>query len=93
MSTIVDIIFYTIGTFVIVKTTQQLKIGKKLGKKIATIRRTQKITQAQLAYECGLSRQYISYLESGRQSPTIDSLVSISNVLDVSLKQLFDFEN
>ena len=92
MSTIVDKLFLGIWTFAYVKTLLKKKVSKKLGKKISTLRKAQKISQAQLEFECGLSRQYISYLESGLKSPTIDSLVSIADVMGIQVKQLLDFE-
>jgi transcriptional regulator with XRE-family HTH domain len=68
------------------------KVRTSLGKKIRSLRKSQKISQAQLAFESGLSRQYISYLESGIKSPTVDVLLSIAEVLNVHLKELVDFK-
>lgn len=70
---------------------KQKRASKKLGKKIQQFRKAQKISQKQLAFESGLSRQYISYLESGLKSPTVDTLLSISEVLNVHVKDLLDF--
>lgn len=38
-----------------------------------------------LAEESGLSQQMISYVERGMRSPTLDTLLRISTVLDVDL--------
>jgi DNA-binding XRE family transcriptional regulator len=92
MSTIVDTLFLRIWTFVFVKALQKKKVRTKLGKKISAIRKAQKISQAQLAFESGLSRQYISYLESGLKSPTLDTLVAIADVMGIHVRQLLDFE-
>jgi transcriptional regulator with XRE-family HTH domain len=70
---------------------KQKRVSKKLGKKIQQYRKAQKISQKQLAFESGLSRQYISYLESGLKSPTVDTLLSISEVLNIHVKELLDF--
>ena len=67
------------------------KARKKLGEKIQKFRKSQKISQVQLAFESGLSRQYISYLESGLKSPTIDTLLSIADALNIHIKELLDF--
>jgi DNA-binding XRE family transcriptional regulator len=91
LSTIVDIKFHSIWNFVSMEEVKKKKAGKKLGKKIQQIRKSQKISQEQLAFESGLSRQYISYLESGLKSPTIDTLLSISEVLNIHVKDLLDF--
>lgn len=74
------------------ETLRKKKARKKLGKKIHLIRKSQKISQLQLAFESGLSRQYISYLESGLKSPTFDTLLSIADALNVKVKDLIDFE-
>ena len=92
MSTIVDIYFYSIWTFVAMETPRKKKTRKKLGKKIKELRKQNNISQDQLAFESGLSRQYISYLESGFKSPTIDTLLSIADALNVKVKDLLDFE-
>lgn len=92
MSTIVDIKFYSIWIFVFVKASKKKKARKNLGRKIRLLRKEQDISQEQLAYECGLSRQYISYLESGLKSPTIDTLLSIADAMNVHVKSLLDFE-
>lgn len=85
-----DIYFFSIWTFVSVKTPKK-KARKQLGAKIRQLRKAQKISQAQLAFECGLSRQEISYLESGLQNVTLDTLLSIAAILDVRVKDLLDF--
>jgi transcriptional regulator with XRE-family HTH domain len=70
---------------------QKKKVRKNLGKRIRLLRKLQKTSQAQLAFESGLSRQYISYLGSGIKSPTIDALLSIAEVFGIHLKELLDF--
>ena len=74
------------------KALQKKKARKNLGRKILSLRKIQKISQEQLAYESGLSRQYISYLESGLKSPTLDTLLSIAEAMNVHVKSLLDFE-
>jgi transcriptional regulator with XRE-family HTH domain len=75
-----------------VKPPQKIKARKSLGRRIRSLRKTQNISQEQLAFESGLSRQYISYLESGYKSPTFDTLLSIAEAMDVHVKDLLDFE-
>ena len=62
-----------------------------LGENIKRIRRRQHITQENLAELVDRSKNHISKIEQGLTNPPLDLLISISNVLNVSLKDLFDF--
>lgn len=42
----------------------------------------------QLAKQCGLSQQMISYVERGMRKPTLDTLLRIAGVLEVDLWKL-----
>lgn len=65
---------------------------KKLGKRIREIRKDQKISQAQLAFESGTSREEIYRLELGYQNVTTEVLHAIAQALDIHIKEFFDFE-
>jgi transcriptional regulator with XRE-family HTH domain len=75
-----------------VEVSRKKKARKNLGRKIRSLRKTQQISQEQLAFESGLSRQYISYLESGLKSPTVDTLLTIADAMNVDVKDLLDFK-
>ena len=62
---------------------------KKLGKKIKQLREQEKISQTQLAYECGISQVQVSRIETGEINTTIGTLSLIAKVLGVSIKELF----
>ena len=62
-----------------------------LGNRIKQIRKGLKLTQAQLADKAGLSTNFIALLENGKRSASVDTLLRISQVLKVDLKELFDF--
>jgi transcriptional regulator with XRE-family HTH domain len=47
------------------------------GRAIAEIRRRQGLTQARLAEQTGLSRDYLAHLEAGRTSKSLDHLLRI----------------
>lgn len=51
-------------------------------------RNEMKLTQLQLADKSTLSRSYISDIEAGRYAPSVKSLVSIANVLNIDLNFL-----
>lgn len=52
------------------------------------LRKEKHLSQAALALEAGLDRTYISLLELGRRSPTLDTLMLLAPVLGVSLAEL-----
>ena len=62
-----------------------------LGNRIRQLRKSLKLTQAQLADKAGLSTNFIALLENGKRSASVDTLFRISKVLKVELKELFEF--
>ena len=68
------------------KTTREL-----LGARIKEIRKRRGITQDQLAERVDLATRYISLIEVGRSSPSLEAIENIARVLEVELKELFDF--
>lgn len=45
-------------------------------------------SQETLGFDAGLDRTYISLLERGQRSPTLDTIMTLCASLDVSLSQL-----
>jgi len=68
-------------------------IFKKIGLKIKLLRIERKISQQDLAAACNFEKSNLARIESGRTNPTIATLLKICQVLDVSISQLFDFED
>ncbi|MDC6536617.1 helix-turn-helix domain-containing protein [Pseudomonas syringae] len=62
--------------------------NQAFGKALREFRKKRCLTQETLAFEAGLDRTYISVLELGRRSPTIDTLISLCEVLGISLVEL-----
>ena len=65
-------------------------LSKKIGKKIKLERIKRDISQENLALESGLDRNTIWKIESGRVSPTIDSLEKIAKALEIDFSVLMD---
>ena len=65
---------------------------KKLGKHIAVIRKKAGLSQTELALRIDKDRQWMNYLEKGHGNPTAKTLYLIAAELDISVKELFDFE-
>jgi transcriptional regulator with XRE-family HTH domain len=55
--------------------TWTIRSGADFGRAIAEIRARRRLTQAQLADEAGLSREYIAQLESGRTVTLVEHLL------------------
>lgn len=62
-----------------------------LGARIKELRKGRGITQDQLAERVGLATRYISMIEVGRSSPSLETVENIARALDVQMKVLFDF--
>lgn len=68
------------------RTTKQL-----LGARIKELRKSRGMTQDQLAERVDLATRYISLIEVGRSSPSLETIENIARALEVELKTLFDF--
>lgn len=54
---------------------------KRIGRRIAELRKEQNLTQTQLAERCGLQQAHIARVEAGRYSVGLDTLAQIANAL------------
>ncbi|MCY9737940.1 helix-turn-helix transcriptional regulator [Paenibacillus alvei] len=61
---------------------------KTLGVAIKKKRKDRKLTQYELSVKIGLSRNYISDLETGRYMPSVEALASIAWHLNLDLNLL-----
>ena len=59
-----------------------------MGRRIKKARKDKKLTQEQLAEICGLSTAHIGHVERGTRALSLETLVKISLVLDVSTDYL-----
>lgn len=62
--------------------------NKVFGQVLRKLRKEQGHTQETLGFECGLDRTYVSLLELGQSSPTLDTLIALCEALQISLDQL-----
>lgn len=62
--------------------------NKAFGQAIRELRRSKNQSQETLAFDAGFDRTYISLLELGHKSPTLDTIMALCSALDVSLAQL-----
>jgi transcriptional regulator with XRE-family HTH domain len=62
------------------------------GKKLKQLRKEKGFSQSQLAFEANVEISQISRIERGIINTTIQNAKLLSKILDVPLKDLFDFE-
>lgn len=62
--------------------------NKAFGKILRSLRKDRGYTQETLAFESGLDRTYVSLLELGSRSPTLDTIMTLCGALNVSLSHL-----
>ncbi|MDR1626548.1 MAG: XRE family transcriptional regulator [Spirochaetia bacterium] len=67
-----------------------LKTGNSsFGEKIRRVREQKRLTLRELSKKAGVSESLISQIETGRVSPSIDTLLSLADYLEVDLEYLF----
>lgn len=67
-------------------------VNVEFGKRLAELRHKKGLSQEALAYKCGVDRTYIGIVERGEKSPTLNVLSKIAGALELTLKELFDYE-
>ena len=64
-----------------------------LGTRIRELRKAKGISQLELAFDMDMSMNTISYIELGKISPKIETLQKISEKLNISMAELFEFSD
>ena len=67
-------------------------LQKKLGQRIADLRRAKELTQEQLAEAVDCSVEFISLVERGVNAPSVAGLEKFAKALKVEIRELFTFE-
>jgi transcriptional regulator with XRE-family HTH domain len=68
------------------------KAYKKFGDQLRKYRVSQEISQKQLAFETGLTREYINRIENGKVNISLKNILAIAEVLQIHPKKLLDFD-
>ena len=68
------------------------KLAKKLGKRVALLRKLANTSQAVLAERVGTAVQVISRIERGEDLPSLARLEEVAHALGVEMRELFVFE-
>ncbi|WP_082818895.1 helix-turn-helix domain-containing protein [Cupriavidus nantongensis] len=64
------------------------KLNAAFGKTLARLRRERGWTQEFLSFECDLTRNYVSLLERGESSPTLNTISSLAEALNIGAEEL-----
>lgn len=62
--------------------------SKAFGRRVRSIREAAKLTQQEVAERGGLDPKYMSVIENGNVSPTLDTIRSIAKGLNVPIEDL-----
>ena len=68
------------------------KIEIRFGYRVKEIRLKQNISQEELAFRCGLSKNYISDVERGTRNISLQSIEKIADGFAINIKELFEFK-
>lgn len=63
---------------------------KLIGKRVKEVRIEKGLSQAELAVRCKTSAQYLSQIENGKKQASLQILVTVAEVLGVSLNELLN---
>jgi len=66
-----------------------VSIEDAFGQVLRECRRDRGLSQDELAFRTGYSRNYIGLLEAGKKSPTLATIARLAEVLDVVPSDLF----
>lgn len=62
------------------------------GKRVRQLRIEQGLSQEELAHRCGFYRTYIGMVERAERSITLCNVFKIAEGLNITIKNLFDYE-
>jgi len=64
------------------------KHNAAFGRVLADLRRNRQLSQEELGFEANFDRTFISLLERGRRSPTLNTIISLCRALNIPFSQL-----
>ena len=68
-------------------------IEKQFGKRLRELRLARGLSQEKLAFKSGMHRTYLGSIERGERNPSLKNIAAVAKALNVSLAQLFSFED
>lgn len=67
-----------------------MDLKQMIGSRIQRIRKIKGLTQDKLAENVNISPKYLSSIERGKENPTLNTLITLSESLNVDLDDFFD---
>ncbi len=61
--------------------------------KLKFYREEQNLSQFELSLQSGVSQNMITYIETGKRSPTLKTIIKLCNALGISPAKLFDIDD
>jgi transcriptional regulator with XRE-family HTH domain len=68
-------------------------ISDNFGRRVRELRLARGLSQEELAFRAGVHRTYLGSIERGERNPALRNIAAIAEALDVSLSELFRFDN
>jgi transcriptional regulator with XRE-family HTH domain len=72
---------------------EPLEAKKLIGLRIKSLRRSEGLSQEELAERMGISSKYLSSIERGKENPTLDTLIRLANALKIEPSEIFNFSH
>ncbi len=66
-------------------------VKRLFGMRMKELRKNRRLSQEELAEKADISSKYLSRVEMGQHFPSLDVLIKLANVLNVELKDFFEF--
>ena len=66
---------------------------KKAIEKIKFYREEQNLSQFELSLQSGVSQNMITYIETGKRSPSLKTIIKLCDALGISPSKLFDIDD
>jgi len=70
-----------------------MKIEQRFGKRVRGLRLARRLSQEKLAFISNMHRTYLGSIERGERNPSLKNIALIAKALEVSLSELFQFED
>lgn len=70
---------------------KQLK--KLFGQRVRQLRKSQNLTQEELAELIWMDPQHLCKMENGNHFPTLKNIIKLVNVLHIDVQELFSYDN
>ncbi len=71
----------------------KIKVSELLGGRIRALRKSEKLTQEELASRGSINYKYLGAIERGEENPSLSILEKIADGLGIEIQELFRFQH